>query len=93
MAHATVCDGAALGGRGPWCMGRGGGVRRCGTFGALQPHPHPVQLRLRNGGSGVGAGGARPSGASWALAHGLHPAAAGRHSAEKGVGLRKGPCG
>lgn len=74
-------------------MGRGEDVR-CGTFGALQPHPHPVQL-------GSGMGTQVESGECLAQeglmgSHqefGLYPAAFGRLSEEKRVGLRKDPCG
>lgn len=87
MAQA-ICDRTTL-----RCMGRGGGVRKYGIFGALQSHPHPVQLS-----SGMGLG----LGSGWCLAgqslmgshqeFELYPADVGRLSAEKEVGLRKDPC-
>lgn len=87
MAQA-VCDRATL-----RCMGKGGGVRRCGTFEALQPHPHAVQL---NSGMEFGVG------SGWCLAgqsligsqqeFELYPADIRRLSAEKEVGVRKDPC-
>lgn len=64
MAQA-ICDQTTL-----RCMGRGGGVRKYGIFGALQSHPHPVQLSSGMG-LGLGSGWYLAGRASWALTRNL----------------------